>query len=138
MSEIKFKANTEMFGCMAYIKTDFSEAVHQYKVIGGICTNHYCDVPIKYNTEPYVHEEMEDVLLVLHCGIAEDTARIHRVAIKDCEKVTNPKLQEIVERLEEECKEYRNSDWLLRDKAIKVGTMTTAMDIVKEVGGLGV
>ena len=51
---------------------------------------------------------------------------------------TRKPMQEIVERLEEECKEYRNSDWLLRDKAIKVGTMTTAMDIVKEVGGLDV
>ena len=101
MSEIKFKANTDMFGCMAYIKTDFSEAVHQYKVIGRIQSNNYCDVPIKYNTEPYIHGELEDVLLVLHCGIAEDTKKIHRVALKDCERITHPAIQEIVERLED-------------------------------------
>lgn len=51
-------------------------------------------------------------------------------------EVSHKPLQEIVKKLEEECEAYRNSDWLLRDKAIKVGTMTTAMDIVKEAGGM--
>lgn len=137
MSEIKFKANTNMFGCMAYIKTDFSEAIHQYKVIGGICTNHYSDVPIKYDTEPYVHEELEDVLLVLHCGIAEDTARIHRVALKDCEKVTNPKMQEILERLEERIRILDNtSDINYPSVDVAIKETERIIQIIKEVGGM--
>lgn len=51
-------------------------------------------------------------------------------------EVSQKPLQEIVERLEEECKAYRNTDWTRREKAIKVGTMITAMEIVKEVGGM--
>lgn len=132
MSEIKFKANTDMFGCMAYIKTDFSEAVHQYKVIGRIQSNNYCDVPIKYNTEPYIHGELEDVLLVLHCGIAEDTKKIHRVALKDCERITHPAMQEIVERLEEQKSDL--TSWI-EDLAFKIG-IEKAIEIAKEVGGM--
>ena len=79
-----FKPNADLFGYMAYIKTNFSEAIHQYKIIGRIQSNTYCDVPIKYNSEPYTHDEMEDVILVLHCGLSEDREKIHRVAVKDC------------------------------------------------------
>lgn len=135
MSEIKFKANTDMFGCMAYIKTDFSEAVHQYKVIGRIQSNNYCDVPIKYNTEPYIHGELEDVLLVLHCGIAEDTKKIHRVALKDCERITHPAIQEIVERLED-AKVCIVDDYT--EEYEDMVFLEEAIEIIEEVGGIDV
>lgn len=101
MSEINFNANADMFGCMAYIKTDYSGSIHQYKVIGRIKSNYYCDVPVKINSEPYIHKSMEDVLLVIHCGISEDTEKIRRVALKDCEKIKNP-MDKVVQQLEEE------------------------------------
>lgn len=135
MSEIKFKANTDMFGCMAYIKTYFSEAVHQYKVIGRIQSNNYCDVPIKYNTEPYIHGELEDVLLVLHCGIAEDTKKIHRVALKDCERITHPAIQEIVERLED-AKVCIVDDYT--EEYEDMVFLEEAIEIIEEVGGMNV
>lgn len=73
------------------------------------------------NDSPYLNEEKT------HAYLKEKLYRQFN---------TRKPMQEIVERFEEECKAYRNSDWLLRDKAIKVGTMITAMDIVKEVGGM--
>lgn len=135
MSEIKFKANTDMFGCMAYIKTNFSEDIHQYKVIGRIRTNCYCDVPIKYNTEPYLHKCngcLEDVLLVIHCGIAEDRKKICRVALKDCEKITYPAMERILTRLEEESRLYSLND---RECEFAI-RQDQALRIVKEEGGI--
>ena len=137
MSEIKFKANTDMFGCMAYIKTNFSEDIHQYKVIGRIRTNCYCDVPIKYNTEPYLHKCngcLEDVLLVIHCGIAEDREKICRVALKDCEKITYPAMERILTRLEEERK-YSYENFKDEERAWRKG-LRTAIKIVKEEVGI--
>ena len=129
MSEIKFKANTDMFGCMAYIKTNFSEDIHQYKVIGRIQTNCYCDVPITHNTEPYLHKCngcLEDVLLVIHCGIAEDKEKICRVALKDCEKITYPAMERIIVV-------NASSDYLAIHYALAIDSTIKA---VKEEGGI--
>ena len=84
MSE--FHINGDGFGCYAYIKTDIPERVHVYKVVGFFESNGYCSVPIRYNSEPYLHKEIVPVANVIHCGI--DESKVIRVAIADCEKIT--------------------------------------------------
>lgn len=84
----KFITNTEYYGGYAYIKTGFSNDTHQYKIVNAIQSNFYCDVPIKFNSEPYAHKTLEPVLNVIHCGI--DETKVVRVAIKDCDKVIPP------------------------------------------------
>lgn len=86
MSE--FAPNTEYYGGYAQIKTDFSGNTHLYKIVNAIQSNSYCDVPIKYNSEPYVRKNIEYVLNVIHCGI--DETNVVRVAVKDCDKVIPP------------------------------------------------
>ncbi len=83
MSE--FHINGDGFGCYAHIKTDFPERVHVYKVVGFFESNGYCDVPIRYDTEPYLHKEVVPVANVIHCGV--DESKVIRVAIADCEKI---------------------------------------------------
>lgn len=81
----KFVRNDDMFGCFANIKTDYSQRLHQYKIVGRIKSNCYCDAPVLVGCRPYVHEEIEDVLRVIHCGICEEN--VIRVALKDVDTI---------------------------------------------------
>ncbi len=81
----EFRINGDGFGCYAHIKTDFSERVHVYKVVNFIESNFYCDVPIRYDAEPYAHSDVVPVANVIHCGV--DESKVIRVAISDCEKI---------------------------------------------------
>lgn len=83
-----FRPNTEYFGGYAHIKTNFSSIPHKYKIVNAVESNTYCDVPIRYDSEPRIHEEMVMVLNVIHCGI--DETKVIRVAAKDCDKITTP------------------------------------------------
>lgn len=87
MSE--FVPNTEYYGGYAHIKTDFSGDTHIYKIVNAIQSNSYCDVPVKVNSVPCLHDNIEPVLNVIHCGI--DETRVVRVAVKDCDKILLPK-----------------------------------------------
>lgn len=60
---------------------------HIYKVIQRFRSNSYCDVPLTYQTEHncYVHDEIVDVVNVIHCGI--DECHVVRVALKDIELI---------------------------------------------------
>lgn len=84
MSE--FIVNGDMFGRYVRIPTDFSKAMHVYKVVSRIDSNGYCDTPITYRTEQTVHPEIVPVLKVIHCGI--DETKVVRVALADCEMVS--------------------------------------------------
>ena len=77
-----FVLNTEMFGRYAIIPTDFSGREHIYKVVSAFESNTWCEVPIKVNSQPVLHNEMQPVLNVIHCGI--DETKVVRVALKDC------------------------------------------------------
>lgn len=83
MSE--FKINGDGFGCYAKIKTDYSERVHIYKVIGVFESNCYCDTPIRLDSEPHNHDKVVPVANVIHCGI--DESKVVRVAVSDCERI---------------------------------------------------
>ena len=87
----KFKVNDDLFGGLAYIKT--GRDVHVYKIVTNYASNNYCDVPIKWDAEPYMHDKIVPVLNVIHCGV--DESRVIRVAVDDCEKIITPQ-----ERLE--------------------------------------
>ena len=129
MSEINQDENV-----MERLTTEFAEY---------ICDK-LCKEPLKAKNQ----EELEEVccecsLGSFICNICNEYNRIN-----DFEKSQlyillekNARLrkgyEDIVERLVEEAEEYRNNEnWALRDRAIKVGTMLTAKDIVKEVGGM--
>lgn len=82
--------NKDLFGSYAWISYGISGIKHVYKVVSNFQSNTYCDVPLTYQTEnnPYIHDEIVDVLNVIHCGISED--KVIRVALKDCELVEKP------------------------------------------------
>lgn len=67
------------------IAPDYKQDYHIYKAIQSFRSNCYCDTPLTYQTEnnPYVHDEMVDVVDVIHCGI--DETKVIRVAAKDVE-----------------------------------------------------
>ena len=55
---------------------------HIYKVIGRLRSNYYADVPVDFNNrQPYNHDEMEDIVNVIHCGVCED--KVERYRLKD-------------------------------------------------------
>ncbi len=86
MSE--FKLNKDMFGMYAKIPTGFSMNMHTYKIVSSFRSNAYCDVPlVTVNTKETVHNELEVVLNVIHCGI--DESEVVRVALKDCVIINN-------------------------------------------------
>lgn len=79
----------ELFG--RYARIAYGHALggeqdyHIYKCIQSFRSNCYCDVPLTYQTENncYKHENIVDVVNVIHCGI--DESRVIRVALNDVE-----------------------------------------------------
>lgn len=80
-----FKTNDDMFGRYVRIQTDFSKALHIYKVVSRFESNTYCDIPILVSSKEVKHEQVVPVLNVIHCGI--DESKVIRVALDDCEIV---------------------------------------------------
>ena len=101
--------NTDMFGQYAKIPTGYSEDLHIYKIITRFQSNSYCDVPIIGLRDSTLHEEVTDVLNVIHCGV--DESKVIRVALKDCRILGNEERKEIRQYREigtvEECREAR-------------------------------
>ncbi len=56
-----------------------------HKVVGALRSNAFIDAPLNWDSEPTLHDEMEDVLNVIQCGI--DETKVIRVAKKYCEKM---------------------------------------------------
>lgn len=71
------------FGDYVKIKTGYSGEMHIYKVITAYNSNFYCDAPIKVKSEPVLHDEITEVLNVIHCGI--DETKVITVKQDDCE-----------------------------------------------------
>lgn len=88
-----FHANTDMFGRYAKIPTGRSGDLHIYKIITRFHSNGYCDVPIIGLDDSTFHEEITDVLNVIHCGV--DESKVIRVALKDCEIIENEEAKEL-------------------------------------------
>ena len=101
-----FHANTDMFGQYAKIPTGRSGDLHIYKIITRFRSNGYCDTPIIFGKST-LHEEVTDVLNVIHCGV--DESKVIRVALKDCEIIENDAAKELRQSREigtvEECRE---------------------------------
>lgn len=115
MSE--FKVSTDMFGKYAMIPTDFSAQEHIYKIVKVFESNTWCEVPIKYNSEPVLHNEMQTVLNVIHCGL--DETKVVRVALKDC-RIVEPKIRTQFDRI----------------KAMPVEELAEAMLKIKDINEL--
>ena len=102
-----FHVNTDMFGQYAKIPTGRSGDLHIYKIITRFHSNWYCDVPIIGLGDSTLHEEVTDVLNVIHCGV--DESKVIRVALKDCEIIENEETKELRKYREigtvEECRE---------------------------------
>ena len=88
-----FHVNTDMFGQYAKIPTGRSGDLHIYKIITRFHSNWYCDVPIIGLGDSTLHEEVTDVLNVIHCGV--DESKVIRVALKDCEIIENEGTKEL-------------------------------------------
>lgn len=103
-----FHANTDMFGQYAKIPTGRSGDLHIYKIITRFRSNGYCDTPIIFGKSTF-HEEVTDVLNVIHCGI--DESKVIRVALKDCEIIENEEAKELRKYRKigtvEECRDAR-------------------------------
>ena len=82
-SKNEFVVNSDMFGQYVRIPTGYSRELHIYKVVSCFQSNGYCDVPIVFGSEPILHDKLEYVLNVIHCGV--DESKVIRVALSDCE-----------------------------------------------------
>ena len=103
-------------------------------------------------------DEMSEIKL-LPCPFCDGEAKVSNLGFnqylifcKDCWAETKPTtgfentitkwntrkpMQEIVEKIDDEISEYRETSYFDRyTKAVKVGTMFKAIEIVKEVGGM--
>lgn len=56
-----------------------------YKVVGALRSNAWIDAPIRWDSEPTLHDHMETVLNVICCGV--DETEVIRVRESDCRKV---------------------------------------------------
>lgn len=89
----------EIFGRYARIAyghaLDGKQDYHIYKCIQSFRSNCYCDVPLTYQTENncYNHENIVDVVNVIHCGIDEN--RVIRVALNDIELIPAPDVEPV-------------------------------------------
>lgn len=89
----------ELFGRYARIAyghaLDGKQDYHIYKCIQSFRSNCYCDVPLTYQTENncYNHENIVDVVNVIHCGIDEN--RVIRVARNDIELLPAPDVEPV-------------------------------------------
>ena len=83
-----FNVNKELFGKYALIQRRGESHRFIYKVVTLFESNFYCDVPIGYDTKPYIHEECIPVLNIICCGI--DESQVIRVALKDCQIIDSP------------------------------------------------
>lgn len=89
----------ELFG--RYARIAYGHALggeqdyHIYKCIQSFRSNCYCDVPLTYQTENncYKHENIVDVVNVIHCGIDEN--RVIRVALNDIELIPAPDVEPV-------------------------------------------
>lgn len=79
----------DLFGCYCYIEQKCyigKNEKHVYKVIGRLRSNVYSDVPVDANNfKPYKHDEIVDIVNVIHCGVCED--RVERYRLSDVQLV---------------------------------------------------
>ena len=62
-----------------------TQEIHVYKIVGVLGkSNTWCDIPDTYQNEtPKIHDTMEYVVNVIHCGI--DETQVLRFRLKDIE-----------------------------------------------------
>lgn len=53
-----------------------------YKVVGALKSNAWIDAPVKWDSKPTIHDDMEIVLNVICCGV--DETKVIRVRGSDC------------------------------------------------------
>ncbi len=105
-----FKINDDMFGRYVRIQTDYSKALHIYKVVSLFASNTYCDIPILVSSKEVRHEQVVPVLNVIHCGI--DESKVIRVALDDCEIVPTKDIETAAD-----VAPVRRGRWILVDKS---------------------
>ena len=69
------------FGDYAYIEQKrygVVNEIYQHKVIGTLKSNSFVDVPVKTPAEETLHDEMEDVVACICCGVCETEVRKYR------------------------------------------------------------
>ena len=108
MCDFGMKLDNDLFGCIASVKTGNSEQIFEYKVVGNMRSSYQCDVPLKLNGPPQMHEKEEDVLLLIHCGFLNNTTTVYRVAMKDCEKIENFIINRLMKKISESHSEIVN------------------------------
>lgn len=99
MCDFGIPLNNDFFGCIALVKTGNENQIFEYKVVGETRSSYYCDVPLKLNVQPQMHEHEEDVLLLIHCGFLNNTTTVYRVAKKDCHKIENETIKRLITKI---------------------------------------
>ncbi len=73
----------DLFGYYCKIPYYTDGEKHIYKVIGRLRSNTYQDIPAVINRQQKIHDEIVDIVNVIHCGVCED--KVERFALKDVE-----------------------------------------------------
>lgn len=80
--------------CLVEMRGEVGHPLFLHKVIGRIQSNTWSRVPFRRGAETRVHNEIEDVLLCLCCGVAEDRETIQRFREKDVKRSDFRSVQE--------------------------------------------
>lgn len=81
-------SGSDVFGKYCLIETGRNREKHIYKVIQSLKSNYYRDAPLYCGMDKETnHNSLDDVLLVIHCGI--DETEVIKVAAKDAEFILN-------------------------------------------------
>lgn len=70
---------------ITYITHGIYREPHIYKVVNAFESNTYRDAPDWFHAEEKIHDKMEKVLNIIHCGI--DETKVIRVKESDCTKL---------------------------------------------------
>ena len=57
-----------------------------HKVIGRLKSNSWIDIPVKWDSKEVIHDNMEDVIACVCCGV--DERKIFRYKLSDVKKIT--------------------------------------------------
>lgn len=89
-------SGSDVFGKYCLIETGRNREKHIYKAIQSLKSNYYRDAPLYCGMDKETnHNSLDDVLLVIHCGI--DETEVIKVAAKDAEFIMNETEKETAE-----------------------------------------
>ena len=104
-----------LFGKRCKILHGYNKEPFVYRIVNsGVQSNFWCEPPLTYQSvsNPILHKEMEDILIVVCDTLIDDKSKLIRVALKDIEIMDEDKPQDRIEKeylYESLCEDLKNA-----------------------------